>query len=99
MEKDLEIIELFEIYKGLLTEKQRETFASYYYYDLSLSEIAEPEGSTRQSVYETVKKVKTKLIELESQLKIHEKEVKLVALAESVENQEISAKIKEIIGK
>ena len=33
-EKDLEFIELFEIYKGLLTDKQRELFSSHYLLDL-----------------------------------------------------------------
>ena len=65
MEKDLRYIELFEIYQGLLTDRQRELFSSHYYYDLSLSEIAEPEGNTRQSVYAAVKKVKEKLDEYE----------------------------------
>ena len=66
MEKDLAITELFDIYGDLLTPRQRELFTSYYVYDLSLSEIAEPEGTTRQSVYEQVKKVKKKLTEYES---------------------------------
>ena len=33
MEKDLRYVELFELYQGLLTEKQRETFSSHYCYD------------------------------------------------------------------
>ena len=66
MEKDLRYVELFELYQGLLTDKQRETFSSHYYYDLSLSEIEEPDGNTRQSVYAAVKKVKEKLDEYEN---------------------------------
>ena len=62
MEKDFVLTQLFDIYGVLLTDRQRELFASYYLYDLSLSEIAEPEGKTRQNVYEQVKKVKQKLI-------------------------------------
>ena len=63
MEKELFYVELFDIYKGLLTKKQRELFESHYIFDLSLSEIAEPEGRTRQSVYDASKKVKKKLNE------------------------------------
>ncbi len=98
MEKDFEIIELFEIYKGLLTKKQVEIFSAYYYYDLSLSEIAEPEGNTRQSVYETVKNVKKKLLEFETLLKIHKKDGLLKDLAEEISDEQVSTKIKEIIG-
>lgn len=101
MEKDLELTELFELYQGLLTDKQRELFSSYYLYDLSLSEIAEPLGTTRQSVYEGVKKVKKKLIEYEKLLKLKEKNAELKSVAETLksENCKHFEKILEIIGR
>lgn len=97
MEKDLEYIELFEIYKDLLTEKQRELFSSHYLYDLSLSEIAEEEGGSRQSVYDAVKKVKKKLSEYEISLKIREKNNLLKALSEKTKDGETARAIREII--
>ena len=99
MEKDLELIELFELYQGLLTQKQRELFSAYYLYDLSLSEIAEPQGTTRQSVHEAVKKVKNKLNEYEKLLKLKEKTDALRALAIQMEDETFSEKILEIIGR
>ena len=99
MEKDFEIIELFEIYKGLLTKKQVEIFSAYYYYDLSLSEIAEPDGNSRQSVYSTVNKVKKKLLEFERLLGVAKKDKELTDLANQVSEESISLKIKEIIGR
>ncbi|MCR4771377.1 MAG: DNA-binding protein [Oscillospiraceae bacterium] len=41
---------LFDYYGDLLTDKQREYFDLYYRDDLSLSEIAENEGVSRQAV-------------------------------------------------
>ena len=70
MENDFYYIELFEIYKGLLTETQRETFYSHYYLDLSLAEIAQECNSSRQSVFDAIKKVKIKLKEYEKELKL-----------------------------
>jgi predicted DNA-binding protein YlxM (UPF0122 family) len=99
MEKDFEIIELFEIYKGLLTKKQVEIFSAYYYYDLSLSEIAEPDGNSRQSVYSTVNKVKKKLLEFEKLLGVAKKNKELTNLANEVNSESISQRIKEIIGR
>lgn len=96
MDKDLEYIELFEIYKDLLTNKQRELFASHYLFDLSLSEIAEQEGGSRQSVYDAVKKVKKKLDSYENSLKIRAKNAKLKQLAQVVDS-ELSRQILEII--
>ena len=101
MEKDLRYIELFELYQGLLTERQREIFSCHYCLDLSLSEIAEPDGNTRQSVYAVVKKVKEKLEEYEKKLKLNEKNQKLISLAKDVlgQNKEISQQILEIVGR
>ena len=100
MEKDLGLIELFELYQGLLTERQREIFTSHYLYDLSLAEIAEPEGTTRQNVYEAVKKVKKKLIEYEKTLKVKEKTDAIKSLVEAEgENSPITDKILEILSR
>ena len=101
MEKDLRYIELFELYQGLLTERQREIFSCHYCLDLSLSEIAEPDGNTRQSVYALVKKVKEKLDEYENKLKLNQKNQRLISLAKDIfnENKEISQQILEIVGR
>ena len=99
MEKDLEFIELFEVYKGLLTNKQRELFSSHYLLDLSLAEIAEQEGGTRQSAYDQIKKVKAKLLEYEKALGLRAKYGELQALSGQISDKEIADKIVEIIGR
>lgn len=101
MEKNLRYIELFELYQGLLTERQREIFSCHYCLDLSLSEIAEPDGNTRQSVYALVKKVKDKLDEYEEKLKLNEKNQKLISLAKDVssKDEKVSQQILEIVGR
>ena len=75
-------------------------FSSHYCYDLSLAEIAEPDGNTRQSVYAVVKNVKAKLDEYESQLGLYKKNQRLIELAnEDGLSKEIAQKILEIVGK
>ena len=97
MEKELELIELFEIYGELLTEKQRKLFSSYYLYDLSLSEIAEEEGGTRQSVFDAIKKVKQKLWDFESALNIRNTKEKLKQIEGKTTDKQTAKLIREII--
>ena len=52
----LEMSLLFDFYGETLTEKQRELFDLYYNEDLSLSEIAEHAGITRQGVRDSIKR-------------------------------------------
>ena len=60
MQNDIYFVQLFDLYKGLLTENQRGIFYSHYCLDLSLAEIAEENGVKRQSVMDAIKKVKEK---------------------------------------
>ena len=99
MKKDLKIIELFDLYCGLLTNKQREIFKAYYLYDLSLAEIAEPEGTTRQSVHEMIKSTTDKLLFFDSVLKLKDINEKLIEVAEQSSDKEIAEKIRGIISR
>ena len=99
MEKDFKLVELFETYKQLLTEKQRDIFYSYYCLDLSLSEVAEESNSSRQSVYDTVKIVKAKLCEYESVLRLNGIKTEILNLSDSVIDEDLAKKLKGIIGR
>ena len=68
MEKKIEISMLLDLYKGLLTDKQAETMDFYYNEDLSLSEIAENLGITRQGVRDALVKGEKALLEAEEKL-------------------------------
>jgi len=73
MDKKVEISLLCETYGKLLTEKQLNILDNYYNLDLSLSEIAENEGITRQAVRDIIKKGENKLFEFEEKLGIMKK--------------------------
>ena len=68
MAKNLEISFLFDFYGDVLTEKQRDAIEFYYNDDLSLSEIAENEGITRQGVRDAIKRAEAQLLEMEARL-------------------------------
>ena len=59
---------LYDFYGELLTERQKEFFDLYYNEDLSLAEIAENAGITRQGVRDAIKRAEAQLLEMEDRL-------------------------------
>ena len=80
MEERDRIIELYDIYNSLLTDKQRSYFEDYYYSDLSISEIAEEYDISRNGVHDQLKRVVNALYKYESLLKLKEKMDKICDL-------------------
>ena len=56
---------LFDFYGELLTDKQREYFDLHYNADLSLAEIAESTGISRQGVWDIIRRAEATLRETE----------------------------------
>ena len=79
--KNLDILLLFDYYGDYLNDKQRELFDYYYNDDLSLAEVAENAGISRQGVRDSVKRTEQQLLLLESKLHFCEKSEKLKRLA------------------
>ena len=67
-EKNLEMSFLLDFYGDVLDERVRAVMDAYYDDDLSLSEIAENEGITRQGVRDAIKRAETQLQEMETRL-------------------------------
>ena len=67
--KDLKYLQLFDAYGPLLTEHQRDVCELYYMCDLSLTEIAEQKGISKQSVSDTLAKSRAALDDYESKLR------------------------------
>ena len=76
-EKNMNISFLLDFYGDVLTEKQREILDLYYNEDLSLAEVAESNGLTRQGVRHVIKKAEDELITLENKLGLANHFVKL----------------------
>ena len=68
---DLTISRLLDVYGPLLTENKREVAALYFNFDLSLAEIAEEKGCSRQSISDTLAKVRRQLEEYEEKLHLY----------------------------
>ncbi|WRS27436.1 YlxM family DNA-binding protein [Oscillospiraceae bacterium MB08-C2-2] len=68
MAKNLKIAVLLDFYGQMLTEKQRGAIELYYNEDLSLAEISEHSGITRQGVRDSIKRAELQLLEYEEKL-------------------------------
>jgi len=69
---NIELVELYDIYGKLLTEKQKKTFELYYLSDLSLREIAENTKITFQAVRYSLEVSKKLLLNFEKVVKMNE---------------------------
>ena len=68
MEEKIQISILLSLYGNLLTKTQQKYMDLYYNEDLSLAEIAQNDGITRQGVRDIIKKGEKKLFEYEEKL-------------------------------
>ena len=87
--KNLDVVLLADFYGEMLTDNQRKFIEYYYSDDLSLSEIAQNEGITRQGVRDAVKRAETQLYDMEKKLGFAERTRKITeALDVVMENIE-----------
>lgn len=93
MDKKLTVSLLLDFYGQVLSEKQFHIMDYYYNDDLSLREISEILGITRQGVHDTIKRSEAFLEELEQSLGLYAKWQRLQQQLESIEGA-----VKEITG-
>ena len=78
---------LFDFYENLFTNKQKEYFREYYFYDNSLSEIAKNYGISRAAVDDILNKMHDALDEYEEKLQLFSKFQKRQELLEQLDNE------------
>ncbi len=104
MNEILEQALLYDFYGELLTVHQKKIYEQFILEDLSLSEIAEQEGISRQGVHDLIKRCNKALVGYESKLHLVEKFVNIKgklkdmsALLENYEEEYSKAKLIELI--
>lgn len=104
MEKFVEQALLYDFYGELLTERQRQVYASVILEDYSLSEVAEELEISRQGVHDMIKRCnhilegyEEKLHLVEKFLNIRRQVQKIYELAEKYQDGEIAAISNEIL--
>ena len=77
MERIVEQGLLYDFYGELLTEHQKKIYEDVVYNDLSLSEIAQENGISRQGVHDMVRRCNHMLTEYENKLHLVERFLKI----------------------
>ncbi len=92
--KDLYVSALLDVYGFALSEKQKALTEYYYNDDLSLSEIAENEGITRQGASDLIKRSVAQLKAFEDECHYCESFLRLKELGESAKKSDNNAVLK-----
>lgn len=106
MEKIIERNLLFDFYGDLLTKRQRDIYQDAVYGDLSLSELADDYGISRQGIHDQIKRCDKALEEYESKLHLIERFEKIKQYSKMLseealksEDEELKKTITELITK
>ena len=83
-EKDLSLSLLYDLYAPLLSEKKRGVFEGYFLSDLSLAEIAEDTGTSRQAVRDLIARTKAELLDYEEKIGLLQKRKELSSLCDAL---------------
>ena len=96
MAKELKFVMLLDCYGDLLTEHQKNIMELYYCEDLSLAEISNPLGITRQAVRDIIKRTENILLNYEEKLgfaerlgKMNKCFTKILETVRQIENENI----------
>ena len=96
MDNHIYLINLYDYYCDLLTEKQRRYFEDYYFNNLSLGEIGDNIGISRNAIHKVIKNVSDKLLFYEDKLQLYSKSIKIKEIINDVPN-DIKKKIEELL--
>lgn len=88
---------LYDIYGSLLTDKQKEYFEDYYFKNLSLSELATKYNISRNAIHKQLKETIKRLENYEDNLRLAKKNEMLENIIETISDEEIKRKLKEVI--
>ena len=80
---------LYDFYSSLLSDKQKDYFEDYYFNNLSLSEISENLGISRNAIHKGIKLIEKKLLFYEENLSLYEKSNKLKNIIDKIKEEDI----------
>ncbi len=97
MEEILYLNELYDLYSGLLTQKQRQYFEDYYFHNLSYSEMSENYQVSRNAIFKQVHFTMKKLLEYERQIGLYAKNQKIKEIISTISDKSIQKQLEDLL--
>lgn len=91
------LMDLYDIYKDLLTDKQREYFQNYYFEDLTLQEASDELNVSKQIISKTILQVTNKLKMYESTLHLNKIYNVLTVIRETTTDENIKKELDKLL--
>lgn len=91
------LICLYDFYGDLFTEKQCCYFESYYFQNLSLSEISDNLKVSRNAIHKSLQRMEEKLLFYEEKLKLFHKNQLLCDIIKRESDKNIKRELEELI--
>ena len=88
---------MYDIYKDLLTDKQREYFQNYYFEDLTLQEASDELNVSKQIISKTILQVTNKLKKYESTLHLNKIYNVLTVIRETTTDENIKKELDKLL--
>lgn len=97
MEKFVYLCLLFDIYKELLTDKEKKIFSLYYEENLTLQEIADNYDVSKSYIGNVIKRCEKKLEDYESLLNIYKTKEKINSLMDYQDIKKIKEELNSLL--
>jgi len=97
MNEEVELVILYDYYSKLLTPRQCEYFESYYFDNLSLSEISENYGVSKNAVHKTLKTIKEELNKYEAKLELYKKSKSIKKIISQIDDEKIKKSLQDLV--
>ena len=91
------IIMLYDFYGDLFNDKQKNYFEEYYFNNLSLGEISEKLGVSRNAVHKVIRGMEEKLTFYEEKLCLYKKSNIIYDIMGKIEDKDIKKKLEELL--
>jgi len=97
LDKSIDLINLYDFYQDLLTDKQKAYFEQYYFDDFSITEISENYEVSRNAVHDQLKRTVQKIYDLEDKLHLQQTAKVRMELLHTIQEKNTNKEVEKLL--